>query len=34
MTHYVLPQELDNLLSGDFREQHCLDLFGEVVSDY
>jgi len=30
MAHYVLPEELDNLLPGDFREMHCLDPFGEV----
>ena len=25
---------LDNLLSGVFREWHCLDLFGEVVGGH
>jgi len=29
-THYVLPEELDNLLPSDFGERHCLDPF-EVV---
>jgi len=33
-THYVLPKKLDNLLPGDFREWHCLDPFGEIVSGY
>ena len=31
---YVLPEKLDNLLPADLREWHCLDSFGEVVSDY
>jgi len=30
----VLSEELDNLLPGDFREWHCLALFGEVVGDH
>ena len=25
--HYVLPKQLDNLLHGDFRERHYLNLF-------
>ena len=33
-TYYVLQEELDNLLSGDFRERHCLNPFGEVVGGY
>jgi len=32
--HYVLLDELDNLLPGDFGEWQCLDPFGEVVSCY
>jgi len=32
--HYVLPEKLDNLLSGDFREWHCLNPFGQVVGGY
>ena len=34
VAYYVLPQELDNLLPGDFREWRCLDPFGEVVHGY
>ena len=34
VAHYVLPEELDNLLSGDFGEWHCLNPFGEVVNCY
>jgi len=30
--HYVAPNELDNLLPGNFGEWHCLDPFGEVVN--
>ena len=32
--HYVLPKELNNLLPGDLREWHCLELFGEVVGGH
>ena len=33
--HYILSEELDNLLPGDFREWHYLDdPFSEVVSGY
>ena len=27
-THYVIPEDLDNLLSSDFEERRCLDPFG------
>jgi len=33
-TYYVLPEELDNLLSVDLRDRHRLDPFGELVSGY
>ena len=33
-THYVLTEELDNLLPGDFEEWHCLDPFGEIVDGF
>ena len=33
-TYYVLPEELDNLLLGDFGERHCLNPFGEVVGGH
>jgi len=32
--HYFLPEKLDNLLPGEFRKWHRLDLFGEVASGY
>jgi len=32
--HYVLPEELDNMLPGDFKERHCFDPFGEIVGGY
>ena len=31
---YIMPEELNTLLPSDFKEQHCLDSFGEVVGDY
>ena len=34
VTHYVLPEELDNMLPGDFGEPQCIDKFIEVVSGY
>ena len=30
--HYILLEKLDHMLFGDFREWHCLNPFGEVVS--
>jgi len=33
-TYYVLSEELDNLLLGDFGERYCLDPFGKVVGGY
>jgi len=32
--NYVLPKELDNLLSNDFGKWHCLNSLGEVVGNY
>ena len=32
--HYVLPEELVNMLPGDFKERHCFDPFGEIVGGY
>ena len=32
--HYILREELDNLLLGNFREWHRLDPFGEIVGGY
>ena len=34
VTYYVLLEELDNLLPVELGERHCLDPFGEVISDY
>ena len=34
VTYYVLLEELDNLLSGDFRKRHYFDPFGEIVGGY
>jgi len=33
-THYVLPEEFDNLLPTNFEERYCLDPFGKVVGGY
>ena len=33
-THYILPEELGDLFPSDFREQDCLDPFGEVVGGH
>ena len=32
--HDVLPNKFDNLLSNNFGEWHCLNLFGELVGGY
>jgi len=34
VTHYVMPEELDNLLPSDFRKRHYLNPYGEVVDGY